>query len=130
MSSEERERLVRIWGPNLLRCPEIKAKADASNAACDAELLRKAEIGAEVLRARGIDPGFTTLEQRAAVNRLELAFVSTHAEPSDPNAWLAAARAKCDAVALELRASSWRPAAALATADGYADETNVCTRSI
>jgi hypothetical protein len=127
MTFERREHLTKIWGPNLLLCPEVKAEADRATAAFEAKTLADAATGAEVLRARGIDPGFTTLEHAAAIKQLE----AVTEEPVLSNdEWLAAARAKCAQVELELRASSWHPAAAEATADGYSDETNVRTRSI
>jgi hypothetical protein len=121
MIFERREHLTKIYGPNLLRdCPEVKAEADRATAAFEARNVADEAKGAEVLRARGIDPGFTTREHAAAIKRLE----AVTEEPVLSNEeWLAAARAKCDAVELELRASSWVLPAAEATADGYTVRT-------
>jgi hypothetical protein len=125
MTSERREHLVKIWGPDLLKCPEVKAEADRATAAAEEQIDANELKGAEVLRARGIEPGFTTREHAAAIKRLE----AVSEEPVLSNdEWLIAARAKCDSVELELRASSWVLPSAEVTADGYTDITNVRTR--
>jgi hypothetical protein len=124
MTEERRANLTKIWGPNLLRCPEVRAESDRATVAFEAQTDADEAKGAEILRARGIDPGFTTREQAAAIKRLEAS------EKLSNDEWMAAARAKCDAVELELRASSRTYASAEATADGYADITNVRTRTI
>jgi hypothetical protein len=108
-----------IWS-NKLRDPVVKAKAVASNKACDAKIDAAEAKGAEVLRARGIEPGFTTREHAAAIKKLE----AVSEEPVLSNEeWLAAARKRCEEIELELRASSHTCASAEATADGYTVRT-------
>jgi hypothetical protein len=98
-------------------------------AVSDAEWLEKRRAeeakGAAVLRARGIDPGFTTLEKADAIKRLE----TVTEEPVLSNdAWLAAARARCATVELELRASSHVNSRTPVAAEVTADDLTVRTR--
>ena len=127
MTFERREHLTKIWGPNLLLCPEVKAEADRATAAFEAQNVADEAKGAEVLRSKGIEVGFTTREHAAAIKKLEA--VSEKPVLSNEE-WLAAARKRCAEIELELRASSRVFPAALATADGYSDITNVRTRTI
>jgi hypothetical protein len=105
-----------IW-TNTLTKEQIAASEKTWYAGVDA----REAAGAEVLRSKGIDPGFTTREHKAAEERLresdadwkkqarkrlaEIEVATGVVEPSDPDAWLEAAKARCAVVEAELRAS-------------------------
>jgi nucleoid-associated protein YgaU len=110
------------WGNTL-----TKEQADASNKAFDEQRDRDEAAGAAILRSKGLPVSFTTRERRAAELKLNTAAgigtaddwrVEARArvakfevetgvtEPSDPQAWLAAAWERANAVEVEMRRSS------------------------